>query len=137
MPCNSDYMEPTGKERGIKRTASLIVHLFNKLGKRVPADIATRAADYYGADRQQHRTDDKVVDLLCRTVKQMSATDRERIIYDAHDATARDLASWYEAHLKADREREAAEAAAKAKTVARASAIKKLTPEERDALGVE
>jgi hypothetical protein len=145
MPCNSDYMNPTAKEAQIKRTSVLLVYALTALGAKVPADITRRANDYYGADRgpkndynnpKPTRSADAVVALLCKTVNNMSDADRERVIYNAHDKTARDLAEWYEEHQKADREREAREAAAKTNKALRQSAKAKLSADERRAIGL-
>jgi glucuronate isomerase len=147
MPCNSDYMNPTGKEVAIKRTATLLVYALTALGQKVPTDIKRRADNLYGADSATYnsdrtdkarptRNDDSVVALLCKTVKGMSDDERERVIYNAHDATARDLASWVEEHERADRERLARENAAKERDAARRSAKAKLSPAERRAVGL-
>lgn len=136
MPCNSEYLNPTAREREIKRAATLIVFALEGLGKKVPHDIKRRASDIYGADSIRFRKDDSVINLLCKTVTNMSDADRERIVYNAHDKTSRDLAEWWETHQEADRKRIAREEAAAAERAARATAKAKLTPAERRAVGL-
>ena len=66
----------------------------------------------------------------------MDATDRDAIVYNAHDRGARDLADWWEDHQAADAEREASEAKEKRNEELRAGALSKLSLEEQKALGV-
>jgi hypothetical protein len=148
MPCNSDYMNPTGKEQAISRTAKLLVYALTALGTKVPADIQRRADNIYGADNAVYnsdrsqsekgprRSDDAVVALLCKTVAGMTDEQREAIVYNAHDATSRDLAAWVEEHERADRERIERENADKARKAALRSAKAKLTPDEQRAVGM-
>ena len=125
MPCRSDYLEATGLEKGLKETAQLAVYLGGVAGLPVPKDIIEQAANYYATDVGQ-------VQWLCDTLTKMSSADREHYVYDAHNRTARDLATWWEKHQEADTKRELEEAEARA----RENALKKLTPADRRALGL-
>lgn len=129
MPCRSDYLEATGREVGLKRAAQLAVFVGAGLGIEVPEDIAENAEQYYGSDYGQ-------VQWLCGKLKNMSDADRERIVYDAHNAKSRDLADWWEEHQEADAKREAAEQRAAHEAALRASAASKLSDEERRAIGL-
>lgn len=130
MPCRSDYLEATGIEKGLKEAAELALFAVNKMNEQrrgsifsLPQDIFEQAANYYAKDAGQ-------VQFLCNFIRnEMTEADREAIVYDAHDATSRQLATWWETHCEADRAREAEEAA-------RAAALAKLTPADRRALGL-
>jgi len=130
MPCNSDYLNPTYKEREIQLTAKLIVYVDKKQGQPSPRWIKSLANNIY-ADN------DKVVPILCDMIKNMSDEERERIVYDAHDPVSRDLANWWESHQRADARRLEQEAEQREAERRKEAALAKLTPEDRKALGIE
>lgn len=127
MPCRSDYLEATGKENGLRRAAKLAVFVATNLGVPLSASIAENADKYYAEDKGQ-------VQWLCGKITKMTDEQRERIIYNAHDATSRDLANWWEEHQAADKARIEREEAAAQAAALRESAVSKLTPEEQRAL---
>ena len=100
MPCNSDYMNQTQKEKLLQETAQFYVYLLKKMGvKTSQIDPALRqAADTY------YCTAD-FVPQLCDYIRSMTPEDVESIISNAHDRTARRLADWWEDHKKADKKR--------------------------------
>ena len=104
MPCNSDYMEPTAKERELKRAAKLLVYVLRAQNKRVSKHVGRAALDIYGDSGGYD-----YVEHLCGELRNLSVEDRESIVYDAHNKIARDLADWYEEHQEADKAREAKE----------------------------
>lgn len=130
MPCKSDYLEPTGREAELQKAAILYCHLLKKLGRLAP-DWAVREA------RNIYAIDDRPVTEMCALLKTLSKTQIECIVYDAHDSLSRDLAGWWETHQKADLEREAEQLRQQHDVAVKEQAIKKLTPEERKALGVK
>src|SRR5580658_440503 len=100
MPCTVDPPSRTNVE--LQRAARLLEWLLQKLGqKRIP--WVHRAA--YNDFTYERRSPIE----LCKIIRGMSQKERERIIYDAHDVTARDLANWWDEHEENDR-RHAAEA---------------------------
>ena len=128
MPCRSDYMDPTQKERLLQETAQLTVYVLESLGESVPQKLTNAANDIYC------RAD--YVPLLCCLMKEIELNPAEmnRIVYDGHSKNARRLADWWEKHVEADRIREAKEAKERADAKIREGLLKKLTPEELDYL---
>ena len=103
MPCRSDYMEPTQRERLLQETAQLYGYVLVETGERVPERVANAANDTYC--RQDF------VSHLCAAITAMDVDTRHRVVYNAHDRTARRLADWWEEHQAADRMRIAREQA--------------------------
>lgn len=127
MPCNSDYLEATGKEKGLRQAAELCVFVDNKLCGITPHAIVEQSKEYYSKDVGQ-------VEYLCDKLSKMGPADMERIVYDAHSAKSRELAEWWETHLAADAERIAKEQEAARQEALLASATSKLSPEELEAV---
>lgn len=50
---------------------------------------------------------DDPTQALCGVLREMSAEKREALVYDAHSATSRRLADWWEKHCQQDAERAA------------------------------
>lgn len=130
MPCRSDYMEPTGKERRLQETAQLLVYLRQntKTGDKISNKLRSAASDLYC------RVD--FVPELCEAIRSLSADDFDRVVYNARDPMSRKLADWWEKHEEADRQRIEEEAAKLRKQAIRQQAIAKLTEEERRVLGL-
>lgn len=126
MPCRSDYLDPTHREQELQRAAKLLEFVYKNMGKPVSAELKAAARDIY--------CDADYVPELCRVLKKMPADQRDAVVYDAHNATSRNLASWWEEHRAADRDRKAAERAAKRDAQLIEQARAKLTPQELAAL---
>lgn len=109
MPCNSDYLEPREDEKLSQKFAEYLIWLLTKRRKVVPPWVRETAKDSYG---NLARLNDLVF-ALCFNCKEMTDEERERIIYDAHDPIAREMATWWEEHQEADRLRREAEEAEK------------------------
>ena len=129
MPCNSDYLEPTHKERLMQDTARYQIVVRQRLQMTVPAWLKREAKNIYAADERN-------VTELCKILTDLGKAKRDELLYtDARDAKMRDVAAWWEAHEKADKARTKKERAdAKAKKT-KAEALAKLTPAERKSLG--
>lgn len=101
MPCNSDYLEPTQKEKQIQRAAKLA--LFAMEGFKIkPPDYILACA------KQIYASDERVVPFLCRwlsNMKKNSPNAFERLVYNAKNKKSRDLADWWDEHLAADKKR--------------------------------
>lgn len=95
MPCRSDYMEPTDKERRLQETAQLLGYVLVETDQPVPGPVADAA-------NNQYCTTDLVPDL-CAAIRAMDAETLERVVYNARDRRARRLADWWEEHEAADR----------------------------------
>jgi len=102
MPCNSDYLAPTSKERRLKQTSVNLRWLLGKLNSDVPEQVLIDSNDIYCRDHGQ-------VEKLCDLIKSMTGNQVEAIIYNARDKQARAVADWWEEHQEADRERLAKE----------------------------
>lgn len=100
MPCNTEHMEPTARERHQREAAQHLVFIHGKINQPVPARIAAAASDIYGGQT------DEWVKFLCTMLKEMNDEQLDRIVYDAKDKSSRALADWYEEHAKEDAKRE-------------------------------
>lgn len=139
MPCRSDDYGPTSRQEESQRVCELLVYVARWLGQYrgadLPPHVAAAAENVYG----HVATLNSDTELLCRWLNDIEAVSdlADKVIYDGRNAEARKLADWWQRHqeadrLRAEREREDAERA-----TAKASALAKLTPEERKALGHE
>jgi predicted DNA binding protein len=123
-------MKPSSREIRSQETAQLLLYVHNHLNTQAEKYVRDAAKDTYG---NVARLDDMVVEL-CALLTAMHDTDRDALVYNAKDKTARRLADWWEEHLEADRKRIAQEQkAAKAKTVVE-TAKGKLTNAELNVL---
>ena len=133
MPCRSDYMEPTHKERLLQETAVLYAYALNELGEKVPDTVHQAATDQYC------RVD--FVPELCRLIRNMSGDECDRIVYNPRSKISRSLADWWEKHEEADRKRNAAEQAEIRRQDRYEQVIMKLSDEEiavlKDVWGVD
>jgi len=125
MPCNSDYLNASGLEIELSRVLLLTQEL--ETGK--PVD--TRSSDWMGYMTEAYgKADlrakaDAAVANLCDRLKKVDVTQYSL-----------EMQVWWRDHQAADKRREAEEKEKDKKTALRASAIKKLTPAERKALGL-
>lgn len=119
MPCRSDYLEPTERERELGLVLSLLAELD---GQQVDHSDATYRFGY-----NNHRDDlDAKTAELCARCQTIDVTKQSL-----------ELQIWWRDHQLADQRRAAAEAALAERRRARRAAMDKLTPEERQLLGVE
>ena len=135
MPCNGDYLQPNEKETQIHLVCQLLVYVFDSLGISLPQNkeqlIRGCSKDPCGSIDFL----DDYVKLLCDTIKSFNDETLNRIVYNGRNPMARKLADWWDRHQEADRERLKAEEAQRQKIALIKSALVKLTPEERAALG--
>ena len=129
MPCDSSYMNPTGKEKELQKTAKLLIFVYQKLGIQIPDWLQKDADDIYC------KNDQAVIDL-CAALRGLSADQIERIVYDPHSKQARQLADWWDEHQEADKRKEQELMDKERRVNLQKQAIAKLTPDERKALGV-
>ena len=127
MPCRSDYLEPTTREVELMRAAGLLSFVNRSLGVVTPKWV-----------RDAMRTaDERCVVVLCDLLQNvMTPEQHERIVYDAHDKTSRDLATWWEDHLAADKAREKRLGDAMRRKQIKKQALAKLSDDERAVLGL-
>lgn len=133
MPCNSDYMEPTRYEKEIANSATLLVWLQTKLNQPIN-DIEIKMSN--PMNYPQQKDGDYIVAKLCSLVRSLSEEDFESYVYNAYDKTSRELATWWEEHEAADKERIQKELELQKLIEIRKAALSKLTAEEKKALGL-
>lgn len=126
MPCNSDHMEPTGKEKYLQRTAKLYAYAMGMLSRRIPDDVVADMNNIYCT--KDHTA------ALCTFLRDLKRETFDSIVYNGRDRTSRQLADWYEEHIKADRERIRKETDERMQKRLRKSAVAKLTPAELKAI---
>ena len=119
MPCNSDYMEASGKEVQLSKVACLLDELDGK-----PID-RNHWLGYHPAVYNQRAHADALVVELCRRLQ-------------AEDVTKRSLEMqiWWRDHQAADKARLEREVVRKKTDAEKQAAIAKLTLRERTLLGV-
>ena len=133
MPCNSDHMEPGLHEKESRRVANHLVYLA-EVGHIKCDDWIFEAADnYYGNVSKVHELTEK----LCTVLREMNDADMDMYVYNGRLSKARKLATWWEAHQEADKEREKQEAEEQKRKKVKAGALEKLNDEEKESLGVE
>lgn len=132
MPCQSDYLAAIGQELESQRVCRLLVYLHGRLQQSVPEWVTQAAADYYGNLSRL----DEATKMLCERCRSLTTTEAESLIYDAHNTEARDLAGWWERHQEWDKRRVEEEQESRQRIIARERALRKLTVEEMDALGL-
>lgn len=94
MPCNSDYLDPTTRERELQRAAKLLVFVLECLHEKPSAAIVEASKDQYC------KVD--YVAALCGWIRTLTKEQRDAIVYDGRNKTSRDLADWWEEHQEAD-----------------------------------
>lgn len=133
MPCRSDYMDPNFREREFKRAAKLLVYISDATETKLSSvSYRRQAKDAYGANNVV--APGSAITELCRVMKTLNPEQFEKFVYDGRVAEARELAQWWQEHTAADRRREEQEAAEALREKLLASARKKLTEDEWDAI---
>lgn len=110
MPCRSDYMEPTQKEKESAKVISFLKELGEKVGEY----------DSYGRTETINQDTSKLCDLC-----QNTDVSRQSL----------ELQIWWRDHQEADKARIKKEIEANDQAKDKERAISKLTPYERDLLG--
>ncbi len=128
MPCNSDYMNPTTKESQLQKTAELLVFVLESMKIKVSEKLKKAANNMYCTD--------DYVEELCQTLTFLTDSQKELIIYDAHNEMSRELATWWERHQEADKQREQMEKEKARLQRIKEVALSKLTLAEQKALGL-
>lgn len=132
MPCDSSYQNPTLEELNKIETSKLIIYVDEQLKLKTPKAIKDAAADVYGDGIDL----DKITRMLCKKLSTLNDKQLKKIVYNAKDKTSRKLADWWEEHQAADKKRLKKELKDAKDKQARDKAIAKLTPRERDLLGL-
>ena len=133
MPCRSDYLEQNSREAELQRAAKLYLYVLEQLMTPVPQYVKAAAAEYYCRD-------DRPLLELCKKLRSIKRKDKklfDSIVYNAKNATSRDLANWWEEHRRADIQRVREQRAASKKSKLRKSGLSKLSFAEKVALDLE
>ena len=103
MPCRNDYDPPSQAQQANRVAARLLIVLNNKQNHLSSTQLLVDSTNTY--------LETDYVKVLCERLTEMNAFDRDALLYgDARDASARELATWWEEHLERDRKRKAEEA---------------------------
>jgi hypothetical protein len=132
MPCRSDYLAASGQELESKRVCQFLTYLLTETNEEPPEWVAKAADDYYGNVSRL----DEATRLLCEFIRSLPTEITEKLIYDPHNKTARNLADWWERHQEWDNRRTKEEEQARKTAHLKERALKKLTPEEMKAIGL-
>jgi hypothetical protein len=119
MPCNSDYMEATGKEVALSKVACLLDELDGK-----PLD-RTHWLGYHPAVYNRAADADALVSELCRRLQTVNVTKQSL-----------EMQMWWRDHQAADKAMLEHEMARKKTDAERQTALSKLTKYERELLGL-
>ena len=132
MPCESDYLKASGAEQESQRVCKLLRYLYGLIDKKVPEWVDEAADDYYG---NQNRLDE-ATKMLCECLRSLKKKEIEKYVYDAHSENSRKLASWWERHQEWDARRVGEEKETRRNIILKERALRKLTNEEIEALGL-
>ena len=102
MPCRSDYLEPTHKEKLLQETAILYSYALDALGEEIPDSVLQASNDIYCSV--------DFVPNLCDLISNMAEDNLNKIVYNARSSMSRKLADWWEKHQEADQQQLAQEA---------------------------
>lgn len=120
MPCNSDYMKADGYEVAMSEVYSLLDELDGK------PYVNHRGYDKRVYNRGRRPEHDKAVATLCARLAQVDVTKYSL-----------EMQMWWRDHKRADALREERDRAASKAEQRRSKALAKLTPLEREDLGIE
>ena len=90
-------MNPNWREQELQKTAVLLEFVYTQLNHKVPLEIVKASNDIY--------CNKDYTAALCSLIRSMDEDMKEKIIYNAHNRLSRVLASWWEEHEAADKER--------------------------------
>ena len=125
-------MNPSEHELESKLACRLLSYALPILGQPIPEWVLEAAAQYYGAPQ---RLEESTV-MLCSLCRSMDDAQKAHVIYDGRNAESRRLADWWDKHQEADAVRERRESYAASLGAAKATALAKLSEEEKSALGL-
>ncbi len=132
MPCQSDYLAPSGRELESIRVFKLIIYLYGEINKEVPTWVYYAVNTHYGNVERL----DEGTKLLCECCRSLTKSEVSNFVYNAHKKNARKLADWWERHQEWDERRIIEEKEKEKLTILRHQALSKLTGKEIEALGL-
>jgi hypothetical protein len=132
MTCLGNLLVPSEQQFESRRVCELIVYLFKRISIHPPYWVIDAANECYGDVRRL----DEATKILCEACRSLNEGQVNVFIYDGRNAGARRLADWWDRHQELDRRRVDEEEKSRNKILLRARAIRKLTVEERQAIGL-
>lgn len=107
MPCRSDYMEPTARERESRRCVKNLLWLTKKVGDPIPEGLKAATEDIYGT----WMFHDPIIEL-CAYIRKIGEDKLEEIVAkNLRSIRATDTMRFWNEHKAADRKREKRERA--------------------------
>lgn len=100
MGCNSDYMNPTTKERELRETAVL----YDFALRQVYGENVKPCNKLASALNTSYPNEDLTAEL-CTLLRGLDLKTFESLVYNAREPQSRRLADWWERHLAADEQR--------------------------------
>lgn len=100
MGCNSDYMNPTTKERELRETAVL----YDFALRQVYGEHVKPCNKLAAALKTSYPSED-LTEELCSLLRGLDLKKFEEVVYNAREKHSRQLADWWERHLAADDQR--------------------------------
>lgn len=129
MPCRCEEYEPSERQKEIRRAAKLAMWVCEMIGKECDSEVINAANHRYPEEYD-------TVAYLCELIKNLTKKQFKEIVYNAKSKESRRLADWWENHKEKDKQREKAEKKEKQDRIAISKALKKLTPKEKELLGI-
>lgn len=131
MPCRCDIEEPSARERESQRVNQLLILAKEWLGQPITEDYRAAAKSPWGAEPFL----DKDTDELCSILKGLKPAQR-KVLLDFGNRLFRPLATWWDNHQEADRQRKVKQRKEKRRIATQLKAMSKLTKHEQRILGL-
>jgi hypothetical protein len=107
MPCRSDgYLSESLLDKEVNCVAQLLMYVYDKLKRIASLDYYIKQAAVETYPKIDRKELDKMTALLCSTIKNLSKTELDDIVYNGRNKESRRLADWWEKHQELDRLRE-------------------------------
>lgn len=132
MP-NGDYTEPTMEQEESRHICQHIEYVYGCTSTALPNWVHDAARDEFGDVGRLKQAKN----MLVKCLKNLFEDDLEALVYDAHKWDSRKLADWWEKYLEQEKREDAEREQEQKDALLRESALKKLTPDEIDALSIE
>lgn len=132
MP-NGEYIEPSEDQEESRLICQHIEYVYEYIQYPMPNWVHDAARDEFGDVGRLKQAKN----MLVKCLKNLFEDDLEALVYDAHKWDSRKLADWWEKYLEQEKREDAEREQEQKDALLRESALKKLTPDEIDALSIE
>jgi hypothetical protein len=107
MPCRSDgYFSESQLDKEVNCVAQLLIYVYDKLKRIAYLDYYIKQAAVETYPKISRDELDKMTSLLCSTIKGLSKTELDDIVYNGRSKESRRLADWWDKHQEFDKLRE-------------------------------